>query len=857
MPPRLLTVLCLFLHCICLHAAATTEDPDDTAITKLKITLTHGGETMLRIYEPDDLPPKAIFIFGSGDGGWSPWEDQISVWLRDMGVYVVGWDFERYAMKVDAATGEKEHDDFTKEDVGCDHALMANAALERIGKSDVPIIYGGWSSGAVQAVPAAAWKDRPKSLVGIMLFGADSRGRYGLRDSDLVGKTPTGPGTFALTEFSKAVENLRVVQFHGTADFMASTSWIRTLKSPRALYEIPRANHGFDGPSEEFAEDYLPRGVEWILGDDSKAAPPPRADLPFGLSPLWPISVIAVGLTLFFLFSRKHSLRVLELAMVVMGLVDLCEALWRKPPRVIAWMEQWVPLGVTEKSALLLILSGVSLIVLSRGIRRHKRVAWMLSLLMLTITAVLHLSHAFDWHHALAAAILIVPLVRWRKEFIARSDASSLGFAWILAIALAASLFIYGTATLYQFSQRGYFGERLTLSECARGAADAVFLQKSNLDRDGGRPVRRFLETLRLGSEVTALLALALLLRPVLQRRHPEATDEDRAKVKEIIAKHGRDPMDTFALLPDKRYYFSEKGEGVIAYALWRKFAVALADPICPPQERSTLVREFMLFCKKQDWEPMFYCCHVDNRAMYEEAGFITFKVGEDARLPVGEFKLQGGKFQNLRTARNKAQKVGLSFQWYDAKPAPDHGLEAQLQVISQQWLASKHGGEMTFDLGTFSIDFIREHGVSIVRNPENRIENFGTWRPYNGGKGRCLDIMRGRNEFRDVMDFLIVEAIDHFKAQGVEEVSLGNAPLANAAMEGEPVNRQERAVKFLFENFDQIYGYKRLFDFKKKYQPAWQGRYLAYRARTPLAMIGLAIAGVHLPKGFMGLLKS
>ncbi len=253
----------------------------------------------------------------------------------------------------------------------------------------------------------------------------------------------------------------------------------------------------------------------------------------------------------------------------------------------------------------------------------------------------------------------------------------------------------------------------------------------------------------------------------------------------------------------------------------------------------------------------MFYCSHVNNRPLYEEAGFITFKVGEDARLDVNEFKLQGGKFQNLRTARNKAQKAGLTFQWYDAKPQPDHGLEAQLQVISQQWLGSKSGGEMTFDLGSFSLELVHERGVSIIRNPEGRIENFATWLPYKQGKGRCLDIMRGRNEFRDVMDFLLVEAIDHFKAEGVEEVSLGNAPLANADTETPPEGRQERAVKFLFENFDQIYGYKKLFDFKKKYQPEWQGRYLAYRPRVNLAMVGLAIAGVHLPRGFMGLLRS
>ena len=125
--------------------------------------------------------------------------------------------------------------DFKKDDIGKDMAIIAKTALERCGKDDIPVIYGGWSSGAVQAVPAAAYKNRPKSLTGLMMFGADSRGRYGLRDSDLIGKTPTGPGTFGLAEFTKDVAKLRVVQFHGGADFMASASWIRTLKSPHAV----------------------------------------------------------------------------------------------------------------------------------------------------------------------------------------------------------------------------------------------------------------------------------------------------------------------------------------------------------------------------------------------------------------------------------------------------------------------------------------------------------------------------------------------------------------------------------------------------------------------------------------------
>lgn len=847
---------------------APAADDDEAPPPRVKVDLSHGGETVVRLYEPDDISyTRAIFVFGSGDGGWSAWEDAVSRWLRDANVYVVGWDFFRYAtantreMKTgDYKAGDK---DFDATAIGQDLATLAALGLRNCKRDDLPIIYGGWSSGAVQAVPAAAWKNRPKSLRGIMMFGADRRGRYGLRTSDLIGRTPTGPGTYDLSEFNKAVANLRVAQFHGGADFMASTSWIQTLKSPHALYTMEGRNHGFDGPYEGF-DGVLMDGVDWILGDENKAPEKVKASLlqrklPFGLSPLWPIAAISLGMTIFFVLSRRHSIRVLAWAVALMGLVDLLEALFQKPGFVIAWMEQWVPLGVTEKSRLLLLISGVCQLALARGLARHKHIAWVLSLVLLSATALLHLSRAFDWHHALAAAVLIVPLVRWRKEFVARSDAPSLRLALVMTGALAAGLFVYGMFGLAQFSEKGNFGEKLTWGDCARGAASAVFLQKTEYDRDGGRDVRNFLSTLRAGSLLTAFLALGLLLRPVLKRRHPEATDEDRERVKQIIARHGRDPMDQFALLLDKRYFFSADGSGVVAYALWRKFAVALADPICPAEMRGEMIRDFVLFCKSQDWQPMFYCALVNNRALYEEAGLVTFKVGEDARLDVSEFKLQGKLFQNLRTARNKAQKNGLTFQWYDAKPQVDHGLEAQLQLLSQEWLARKHGGEMTFDLGAFSIPFIREHGISIVRNPEGRLECLATWFPYNEGRGRCLDLMRGREEVRDVMDFLIVEAIDHFKAEGVEEVSLGNAPLANveATEDGRLEDRRERAVKFLFENFDQIYGYKKLFRFKLKYQPEWQGRYLAYRPGVPLAMIGLAIAGVHLPRGFMGLLRS
>lgn len=822
------------------------EDTDDgPAVPRASVVLKHAT-AKVRLYEPDQNPPQAIVIFGSGDGGWSAWEDAVAQWLREDGCYVVGFDLSEYAAK-----------DYTLALLGSDMAALAADAAARCNSPDAPVIYAGWSMGAVQAVAATATKDRPAKLAGAIMMSADSRGRYGLRESDKMSVTPTGPGTFALSEFNSAVKNLRIAQFHGGADFMASSAWIQTLRSPHALYVVPGANHGFDGPADSF-KDWVLRGVHWVLGDDSAAAPPPHFELPWGLSPLWPAAALAIALAIFFLISQKHSLRVLVTAVMIMGIIDLIESLFTKPPLVLAWMEQWLPLGLVEESRLLLLVSGITLLALARGLSRRKHMAWWLAVAMLTATAVLHLTRAFDWHHTLAAAVLLIPLIRWRKDFIARSDASSLRLAFGAAALLAAGLFLYGTFSLRQYSERGQFGEALSWKQCAEGSIEALIWQKSEYDRDGSREVRNFLRILRGGSLLSGLFVLGMMLRPVLQRRFPETTPEEVERVRGIIAAHGIDPMDTFALLDDKRYFFHD--HGVVAYALWRNFAVALADPIGAPAERAKIIRGFQRFCRKQDWTPLFYCLHAEHRTLYEAAGLITFKVGEDARISLENFTLDGGKFQNLRTAGNRARKENMKFAWYDSASGIDHGLEAQMKLVSDQWLAAKHGGEMTFDLGAFNMEEIRRDGAGVVLNEEGRVEAFATWRPYSNNTGRSLDLMRGSIEARNggLMDFLILECMARFREQGVTEVSLGNAPLANVTLdESAAPNRQEKATRYLFENFDKYYGYKSLFRFKRKYHPDWQGRFLAYPPGTPLPMIGLAVAGVHLPGGLRAILRS
>ena len=213
---------------------AAEESQELPPLTRIELT---RGSFDLRLYPTAGGDPRALIVFGSGDGGWSAWEHTVCTWLQEANLAVVGFDFEKYA-----AT------DFNQPTLAKDMAAAAAFAAGQLNAKEVPVLYAGWSIGAVQAVAAAGGTNRPPSLAGLLLLSLDSRGRYGIRAPDMVGITPTGPGTFDLHEFNQAIEGLRVVQYHGTADFMAKTTWIRLLKSPHQVYLLQGMNHGFDGP---------------------------------------------------------------------------------------------------------------------------------------------------------------------------------------------------------------------------------------------------------------------------------------------------------------------------------------------------------------------------------------------------------------------------------------------------------------------------------------------------------------------------------------------------------------------------------------------------------------------------------
>lgn len=199
--------------------------------------------------------PRGIIILATGSGGWSYWEERTAQHLAEKGFAVGGWDCRKFA---DSRT--------------YDHAQLCAgflAAVEAVRKrcrapDSLPVWYAGWSTGADQAVAAAATPDRPRGLTGLLLAALDTHGRYGITASDLLGVDPAGPDTFALADLARQLDGLRVVQFTAGLDLLDDVDWIENVRGPHRVIVMHGMLHDMGGAGPEF-QSKLDEAIEWTL----------------------------------------------------------------------------------------------------------------------------------------------------------------------------------------------------------------------------------------------------------------------------------------------------------------------------------------------------------------------------------------------------------------------------------------------------------------------------------------------------------------------------------------------------------------------------------------------------------------
>jgi len=222
-----------------------------------KIPLHITGPPFETLYYCGQERPKGIIILGSGDGGWSYWEEKTAKHLAGRGFAVGGWDCREFA--------DTRQYDLAALSAGFQAAVNAVSNRSHTDPA-TPIWFGGWSTGAEQALAAASSLDHPRTIRGVLLAAPGARGRYGITGEDLLGIDPSGTGTFALADIASNIKDMRVVQFSAGLDPTDDVDWPKHLKVPYRLIELPGKLHDMGGADEEFLQK-VDEAIAWTLQD--------------------------------------------------------------------------------------------------------------------------------------------------------------------------------------------------------------------------------------------------------------------------------------------------------------------------------------------------------------------------------------------------------------------------------------------------------------------------------------------------------------------------------------------------------------------------------------------------------------
>jgi len=247
----------LCLYAIALAAWTIWQIEMSSALPKsesrpVSIQLQRGSFTLME-FPSKKSKPSAIIIFGSGDGGWGGLEESIGQALQNGGYEMIGIDSVNYAKT-----------DYDLDILQSDFTRIAQKAEASYGDHPVPLIIGGYSMGAAQAIAAAGGPHPPRGMAGLLLVDPCSRGRYGLRISDQMNVLPTGPGTFSMDDFARTMGKLRVVQWHAAADSIDSRVWLNSLTAQHREFDFSHAGHDYNNDRDDFLRQ-LVESVDWIL----------------------------------------------------------------------------------------------------------------------------------------------------------------------------------------------------------------------------------------------------------------------------------------------------------------------------------------------------------------------------------------------------------------------------------------------------------------------------------------------------------------------------------------------------------------------------------------------------------------
>ena len=488
------------------------------------------------------------------------------------------------------------------------------------------------------------------------------------------------------------------------------------------------------------------------------------------------------------------------------------------------------------------LISGLLLILLSRGVRKRKRRAWNLSVILLAIGVT---ADGFRFHihieHIAVNLITLMLLLIFRDQFYAKSDPRTerhpirgflIAFLTLFIISMALVLVRHtaafvGSPSFVQILQTVLYG--------FVGANGPVAFRS---DRIG--------DSVKFVLQVFGYLTLLVPLWQFFRKVQPinQISIQEAEKVKEIVLKNPQsDSLSYFSTRLDKSVMWSDSHTAGQSYRVQNGVLLVSGDPFGHYSLWSEVMDKLIALADEYAWTlAVMGAGERAGELWMEKTNMDALHIGDEAIIDTKNFTIEGPSMKNVREMINKTKRLGYTTEAMRVTELGEE-LREELRVKAVEWRygEKERGFSMALDRFMHPID---DQEIYVIAKKDGVVMAFMTFSPW-AKNGASLDrMLRSREADTGVNELIITAACEYARNHKVDRISLNFAAFRSIFEEAQrisagPVLRAKRNLLRFFSKWFQV---ESLYRFNAKFQPDWNPRYLIYPGPAKLLEIGVAV---------------
>ena len=282
--------------------------------------------------------------------------------------------------------------------------------------------------------------------------------------------------------------------------------------------------------------------------------------------------------------------------------------------------------------------------------------------------------------------------------------------------------------------------------------------------------------------------------------------------------------------------FWSSDRRSVIAYAKDGRFLHVQGGLLGPVEDRPALLREFFAFLQKQRYLATFYNIGEGDLPLFRDHGFQVTKWGEEPLLDLAGITWSGRDYEWVRRQTNYCRRhdaVVTECVKADYSETEWDELMDEIRSIKAECLSTKpQRGDVRFFNGEVDPPSWDRRRLFVARSDKGagRIEGFLICLPYDGGRQWSIETYRHRLDApRGIIAFLIHQAVETMKCDGIETVSLCLCPAVRYERLPNDSWIIRRCLQFGFHYASAFFDMPGEYHFKSRFRPRFIRRYICH----------------------------